>query len=48
MDAAQIKAMVKPIIVSSLPAGWMCPDAEILREPDRHTSSSAGRTAIAA
>ena len=29
LDQAQIKAMVRPIIESSLPRGWMCPDAEL-------------------
>jgi S-adenosylmethionine synthetase len=33
MEQAQIKAMVKPIIESSLPAGWMCPDAELYVNP---------------
>jgi S-adenosylmethionine synthetase len=33
LDQAQIKAMVKPIIESSLPAGWMCPDAELYVNP---------------
>ncbi|WP_207537413.1 methionine adenosyltransferase [Sabulicella rubraurantiaca] len=33
MDQAQIKAMVKPIIESSLPKGWMCPDAELYVNP---------------
>jgi S-adenosylmethionine synthetase len=33
MEQAQIKAMVKPIIESSLPKGWMCPDAELYVNP---------------
>jgi S-adenosylmethionine synthetase len=33
MDQAQIKAMVKPIIESSLPKGWMCPDEELYVNP---------------
>ncbi|MDB5413725.1 MAG: methionine adenosyltransferase [Rubritepida sp.] len=33
MDSAQIKAMVKPIIESSLPAGWMCSDSELYVNP---------------
>ena len=33
MDQAQIKAMVKPIIESSLPKGWMCPDNELYVNP---------------
>ena len=33
MDQAQIKAMVKPIIESSLPQGWMCPEAELYVNP---------------
>jgi S-adenosylmethionine synthetase len=33
MEQAQIKAMLKPIIASSLPAGWMCPDAELYINP---------------
>ena len=33
MDQAQIKAMVRPIIETSLPAGWMCPDAELYVNP---------------
>lgn len=33
MEQAQIKAMVKPIIESSLPKGWMCPDGELYVNP---------------
>ncbi len=33
MEQAQIKAMVRPIIESSLPKGWMCPDAELYVNP---------------
>jgi S-adenosylmethionine synthetase len=33
MDQAQIKAMVKPIIESSLPAGWMPADNELYVNP---------------
>ena len=33
LEQAQIKAMVKPIIESSLPRGWMCPDAELYVNP---------------
>ncbi|MBX9700337.1 MAG: methionine adenosyltransferase [Acetobacteraceae bacterium] len=33
LDQAQIKAMVKPIIESSLPRGWMCPDNELYVNP---------------
>jgi S-adenosylmethionine synthetase len=33
MEQAQIKAMVKPIIESSLPKGWMCADAELYVNP---------------
>ena len=33
MEQAQIKAIVKPIIESSLPSGWMCPDAELYVNP---------------
>ncbi|WP_027283537.1 methionine adenosyltransferase [Rubritepida flocculans] len=33
MDQAQIKAMVKPIVESSLPKGWMCPDDELYVNP---------------
>jgi S-adenosylmethionine synthetase len=33
LEQAQIKAMVKPIIESSLPKGWMCPDAELYVNP---------------
>ncbi len=33
MDQAQIKAMVTPLIESSLPAGWMCPAAELYVNP---------------
>ncbi|TCH96688.1 methionine adenosyltransferase [Roseococcus sp. SYP-B2431] len=33
LDSAQIKAMVKPIIETSLPSGWMCPDAELYVNP---------------
>jgi S-adenosylmethionine synthetase len=33
MEQAQVRAMVKPIIESSLPKGWMCPDNEIYVNP---------------
>jgi S-adenosylmethionine synthetase len=33
LDSAQIKAMLKPIIETSLPAGWMCADAELYVNP---------------
>jgi S-adenosylmethionine synthetase len=33
MDQAQIKAMVKPLIESSLPAGWMPADSELYVNP---------------
>jgi len=33
LEAAQIKAMLRPLIESSLPAGWMCPDAELYVNP---------------
>ena len=33
LDQAQIKAMLHPLIESSLPAGWMCPDAELYVNP---------------
>ena len=33
LEQAQVKAMVKPIIESSLPAGWMCPDNELYVNP---------------
>jgi S-adenosylmethionine synthetase len=33
MEQAQIKAMVKPIIESSLPAGWMPGDSELYVNP---------------
>ncbi|MCX8133081.1 MAG: methionine adenosyltransferase [Roseococcus sp.] len=33
LDQAQIRAMVKPIIESSLPKGWMCPDEELYVNP---------------
>jgi len=33
MDQAQIKAMVKPLIKSSLPDGWMCADDELYVNP---------------
>ncbi len=33
LDQAQIKAMVKPIVESSLPKGWMCPDDELYVNP---------------
>ncbi len=33
LDQAQIKAMVKPLIETSLPAGWMCADNELYINP---------------
>src|SRR3954465_9234281 len=33
LEQAQIKAMVRPLIESSLPKGWMCPDAELYVNP---------------
>jgi S-adenosylmethionine synthetase len=33
MEQSQIKAMVKPLIEEALPAGWMCPDAELYVNP---------------
>ncbi|WP_376098841.1 methionine adenosyltransferase [Roseomonas sp. CCTCC AB2023176] len=33
MEQAQIKAMVRPVIESSLPQGWMCPEAELYVNP---------------
>jgi S-adenosylmethionine synthetase len=33
MDQAEIKAMVRPIIETSLPAGWMCPEQELYVNP---------------
>ncbi|MCW8087211.1 methionine adenosyltransferase [Sabulicella glaciei] len=33
MEQAQIKTMVQPIIESSLPKGWMCPDSELYVNP---------------
>ena len=33
MDQAEIKRLLKPIIESSLPAGWMCPDNELYVNP---------------
>ncbi|MCS6890438.1 MAG: methionine adenosyltransferase [Rhodovarius sp.] len=33
LEQAEIRAMVKPIIESSLPPGWMCPDSELYVNP---------------
>ncbi|PZW50396.1 methionine adenosyltransferase [Humitalea rosea] len=33
LDQAQIKQMLLPIITSSLPEGWMCPDEELYVNP---------------
>jgi S-adenosylmethionine synthetase len=33
MEQAQIKRMIQPIIESSLPKGWMCPEAELYINP---------------
>ena len=33
LDQAQIKAMIKPIVESSLPGGWMCSDDEFYVNP---------------
>ncbi|MBY0337099.1 MAG: methionine adenosyltransferase [Acetobacteraceae bacterium] len=33
LEQAQIKAMLKPIIETSLPKGWMCPDNELYINP---------------
>ncbi|MES2712467.1 MAG: methionine adenosyltransferase [Pseudomonadota bacterium] len=33
LDQAEIKRLVRPIIESSLPAGWMCPDSEFYVNP---------------
>ncbi|MBR0651315.1 methionine adenosyltransferase [Roseomonas terrae] len=33
MEQSQIKAMVKPLIEEALPAGWMCPEAELYVNP---------------
>jgi len=33
LDQAEIKRMLRPIVESSLPAGWMCPDAEFYVNP---------------
>ncbi|MEO3471015.1 methionine adenosyltransferase [Roseomonas sp. CAU 1739] len=33
MEQAEIKRLLRPIIESSLPAGWMCPDNEIYVNP---------------
>jgi len=33
MEQAQIKHMIRPIIESSMPEGWMCPDAELYINP---------------
>jgi S-adenosylmethionine synthetase len=33
LEQAQIKAMLKPLIETSLPAGWMCPDNELYINP---------------
>ncbi|MBU8537118.1 methionine adenosyltransferase [Falsiroseomonas tokyonensis] len=33
LDQAEIKRMIRPIIESSLPKGWMCPDNELYVNP---------------
>jgi S-adenosylmethionine synthetase len=33
LDQAEIKRMLRPIVESSLPAGWMCPDNEFYVNP---------------
>jgi len=33
MEQAEIKNLLRPIVESSLPAGWMCPDAEFYVNP---------------
>ena len=33
LDQAEIKRLVRPIIESSLPEGWMCPDSELYVNP---------------
>jgi S-adenosylmethionine synthetase len=33
LEQSQIKAMVRPLIEAALPAGWMCPDAELYVNP---------------
>ena len=33
MEQSQIKAMVRPLIEQALPAGWMCPEAELYVNP---------------
>ncbi|MBP0465773.1 methionine adenosyltransferase [Roseomonas sp. PWR1] len=33
LEQSQIKAMVRPLIEEALPAGWMCPEAELYVNP---------------
>ena len=48
LEQAEIKRMLWPIVESTLPKGWMCPEARVPRQPDRQVRASAGRMAIAA